>query len=94
MAEMEDELRSMANRKAIGTDGLLAKLLKLNLDGDVNILEKNYDVVAAVWKGGIVPLKWKRCFTKRPYSTELVSYRGISLGTNAGKLPCRLSPAI
>ena len=46
----------LANRKAVGPDGLPAELLKALADEEeLNTLGKFHDIIAAVWRGGGVP---------------------------------------
>ena len=74
----------MANRKAVGPDGLPAELLKgLADEGQFNTLGKFNDIIVAVWRGGGVPQQWKyatiRVLHKKKDQTECGNYRGISL---------------
>ena len=87
--EVEEVIRGLANRKAVGPDGLPAELLKVLADeGELNTLEKFLDVIVAVWRevacrdnGKMQRLK---CFTGR--KIELCgTYRVISLVAHAGK---------
>ena len=65
---MEETIGAMANRKAVGLDGLPAELLKILTDErDSDTLVNLYDIVVAVWRGGGVPQQWKDA------TTELVS---------------------
>ena len=54
--ELEEAVRALANRKAVGPDCLLAELLKVLADeGEFNTLGKFHDIIVAVWRGGSVP---------------------------------------
>ena len=69
--EVEEAIRALANRKAVGPDVLPAKLLKVLADEvQLNTLGNFHDIIVAVWRGGTVPQQWKdatilRCFTNR-----------------------------
>ena len=52
---VDETIRAMANRKAVGPVGLLAELLKILADGDSDVLVNLFDIVVAVWMGGGVP---------------------------------------
>ena len=57
---MEEAIRAMANRKAVGADGLPVELLKVLVDaGDSGTLGNFYEIVVAVWRQGRVPQQWK-----------------------------------
>ena len=89
--EVEEAIRALANRKAIGSDGLPAELLKVLADeGELDTLGKFHDIVVAVWRGGGVPQQWRtmqrlRCCTRTKDPTECGNYRGTSLVAHAGK---------
>ena len=81
----------MANRKAVGPDGLPAELLKVLVDEvELNTLGKFHDIIVAVWRGGGVPQRWKdatiKVLHKKKGWTECGNYRGISLVAHAGKV--------
>ena len=81
----------MANRKAVGPDGLRAELLKVLADeGELNTLRKFHDIIVAVWRGGGVPQQWKdatiKVIHKKKDRDECGNYRGISLVAHAGKV--------
>ena len=46
--EVEEEIRGMANKKAVGPDDLPAELIKLFLDGDRNLLCDVHAMIVAV----------------------------------------------
>ena len=87
--EVVEAIRALANRKAVGPDGLAAELLKVLADeGELNTLGKFHDTIVAVWRGGGVP--WKdetiKVLHKKKDRTECNNYRGISLVAHAGKV--------
>ena len=89
--EVENAIRAMANRKAVGPDGLPAELLKVLADeGDSDTLGNFYEIIVAVWRGGVVPQQWKdatiKVLHKKKDRTECGNYRGISLVAHAGKV--------
>ena len=54
--EVEEAIRALANRKAVGPDGLPAELLKVLADeGEMNTRGKFHDIIVAVWRRGGVP---------------------------------------
>ena len=89
--EVEEAIRALANRKAVGPDGLPAELLKVLADErDLDTLGKFHDIIVAVWRGGGVPQQWKdatiKVLNEKKYRTECGNYRGISLVAHAGKV--------
>ena len=81
----------MANRKAVGPDGLPAELLTVLADeGEWNTLVNFHDIIIAVWRGGGVPQQWKdatiKVLHKKKDWTECGNYHGISLVAHAGKV--------
>ena len=56
---VEETIKSMPNRKAVGPDELPAELLKLAIDGDRDgnrrILEHFNAIVITTWQGGKMP---------------------------------------
>ena len=89
--DVEEAIRALANRNAVGPDGLPAELLKVLADeGELNTVGKFHDIIVAVWRGGGVPQQWKDATTKvlhkKKYGTECGNYRGISLVAHAGKV--------
>ncbi|CAB1101823.1 unnamed protein product [Ectocarpus sp. CCAP 1310/34] len=97
LLEVEEAVREMANRKAVGPDDLPAELIKLFLDGDQGLLREFHAIVVDVWQTGDVPQQWKdatiKVLFKKGDTTECGNYRGISVVANAGKdsrLPKRM----
>ena len=81
--EVEEAIRALANRKAVGLDGLPAELLKVLADeGELNTLGKLNDIIVAVWRGGGVPQQWKDATIKVLHTkkdrTEYGNYRVAS----------------
>ena len=88
---MEEAIRAIANRKAVGPDGLPVELLMVLVDErDSDNLASFYEVVVAVWRRGRVPQQWKdatiKVLHKKKDRTECGNYFGISLVTHAGKV--------
>ena len=90
--EIEEAIRALANRKAVGPDGLPVEFLKVLADeGEFNTLGNFHDIIVAVWRGGGVPQQWKEDATikvlhKKKYRPKCGNYRGISLAAHAGKV--------
>ena len=81
----------MANRKAVGADGLPVELLKVLIDeGDSDTLGNVYEIVVAVWRRGCVPQRWKdatvKMLHKKKDRTECGNCRGSPLVAHAGKV--------
>ena len=49
----------LANRKAVGPDGVSVELFKITLNGDPALRWRLLDFVVCVWRGEEVPQKWK-----------------------------------
>ena len=88
--EVEEAIRAMANRKAVGPDGLPVELQKVLVEGDSDNLASFHEIVVAVWRRGHVPQQWKdatiKVLHKKKDRTECGKYRGISLVAHAGKV--------
>ena len=89
--EEGDAIRALANRKAVGPDGLPAEPLKVLADeGEADTFGKFHGIIVAVWRGGGVPQQWKdatiKLFHKKKYRTECGNCRGISLVAHAAKV--------
>ncbi|CAB1103768.1 unnamed protein product [Ectocarpus sp. CCAP 1310/34] len=50
LLEVEEAVREMANRKAVGPDDLPAELIDLSLDGDQGLLREFHATVVDVWQ--------------------------------------------
>ena len=89
MQELTDAIRSLANGKAVGPDGVPVDLFKIALNGDPALQQRLLDIVVGIWRGGDVPQQWKDAIIKvlhKKDRTECGNYSGISLVTHAGKI--------
>ena len=90
MQELTDAIRSLANGKAVGLDGVSIELCKITLNGDPALRRRLLDIVVHIWKGDEVPQQWKYVLImvlhKKKDRTECGNYRGISLVAHAGKI--------
>ena len=90
MQELTDAIRSLANGKAVGPDGVSVELFKITLNGDSALRRRLLDIVVRIWGGGEVPQQWKDAIIivlhKKKDRTECANYRGISLVAHAGKI--------
>ena len=89
--ELTDAIRSLANRKTVGPDGVSIELFKITLNGDPALRRRLLDISSFVFGGGArwcssgkVPSSWYS--TKKKDQTECGSYRGISLVAHTGKI--------
>ena len=55
MQELTYSIRSLANGKAIGPDGVLVKLFKIALNGDPALRQRLLNIVVGIWRGEDVP---------------------------------------
>ena len=85
MQELTDAIRSLANGKAVGPDGVSVELFKIS---DPALRQRLLDIFVRVWRGSEVPQQWKDAIImvlhKKKDRTECRSYRGISLVAHAG----------
>ena len=90
MQELTHVIRSLANRKAVGPDGVSIELFKITLNGDPALRRRMFDIVVRIWRGGEVPQNWKYAIIMVPHKkkdlTECGNCRGISLVAHAGKI--------
>ena len=90
MQELTDAIRSLANGKAVGPDGVSVELVKIILNGDPALRRRLLDIVVRIWGEGEVPQQWKDAIImvlhKNNGRTECGNYRGISLVAHAGKI--------
>ena len=95
MQEVTDAIRSLANGKAVGPDGVSVELFKFTLNGDLTLRRRLLDIVVCVWSGGEVPQLWKyfiiMVLHRKKDQTECGSYRGISLVAHAGKILLKIN---
>ena len=64
MQELTDAIRSLANGKAVGPDGVHVELFKIALNGDPALRQRLLDIVVGIWRGGDVPQQWKDAIIK------------------------------
>ena len=90
MQELTDVIRSLANGKVVGPDGVSVELSKITLNGDPALRRRLLDIDVRIWGGGEVPQQWKDAIItvlhKKKDGTECGNYRGISLVAHAGKI--------
>ena len=91
MQQLTDTIRSLANVKAVGPDGVSVELFKITiLNGDSALRRRLLDIVVCIWRGGEVPQHWKDAIImvlhKKKGRTEHGNYRGISLVAHAGRI--------
>ena len=88
--ELTDAIRSLANGKAVGPDGVSVELFKIILNGDPALHLRRLDIVVRIWRGGEVPQQCKDAIImvlhKMKNRTECGNYRCISLVAHAGKI--------
>ena len=59
MQELTDDIRSLANGKAVGLDRVPVELFKIALNGDPALRQRLLDIVVGIWGEGDVPQQWK-----------------------------------
>ena len=59
MQELTDAIRSLANGKSVGLDGVSVELFKITFNGDPALRRRLLDMVVRIWRGGEVPQQWK-----------------------------------
>ena len=59
MQELTDAIRSLANGKAVGPDGVSIELFKITLNSDPALRRGLLDIIVRIWRGGEVPQQWK-----------------------------------
>ena len=88
MQELTDTIRSLANRKAVGPDGVFVELFKITLNGDPALRRRLLDIVVRIWRESEVQ-QWKYAIImvlhKKKDWTECGNCRGIWLVAHAGK---------
>ena len=65
MQELIDAIRSLANRKAVGPDGIPVELFEIALNGDPALRQRLLDIVTGIWRGGEVPQQWIKVLHKK-----------------------------
>ena len=87
--ELTGAIRSLANGKAVGPDGVSVDL-KTTLNGDSALRRRLLNIVVCIWRGGEVPQQRKYTtivvLHKKKDRTECGNYRDISLVAHAGKI--------
>ena len=64
MQELKGAIRSLANGKAVGPDGVSVELFKITLNGDPALRRRLLDIVVRIWRGarclnsGNMPSSW------------------------------------
>ena len=100
MQELAGAIRSLANGKAVGSDGVSVELFKITLNGDPALRRRLIDIVVCIWRGGEVPQQCKNAIMmvrhKKKDRIEYCNCRVISLIAPVGKVllknfACRLS---
>ena len=90
MQELTDAIRSLANGKAVGPEGVSVELFKITLNDDPALHRRLLDIVVRIWRGGEVPQQWKDAIImvlhKKKDRTECGNYRGNLLVTHAGTI--------
>ncbi|CAB1107589.1 unnamed protein product [Ectocarpus sp. CCAP 1310/34] len=90
LLEVEEAVREMANRRAVGPEDLRAELIKIFLDGDQRLLREFHAIVVDVWQTGDIPQQWKdatiKVLFKKGDTMECGNFRGISLVVHTGKV--------
>ena len=79
MQGLTDFIRSLANGKTIGPDGVSVELFKITLDGDPALRRRLLEIVVRIWSSLMV-------HHQKRDRTECGNYRGISLVAHAGKI--------
>ena len=90
MQELTGAIRSLANGKAVGPDGVSVELFKITLNGDPALCRRLLDIVICIWRGGEVPHQWEEgiivVLHKKKDREECGNYRGILLVALTGKI--------
>ena len=93
---MEEAVRTMANRKAVGPDGLPLELLKVLVDdGDSDNFGNFYETIVALWRrervlsnGRMPPLE---CYTRRKMERSVVTILASPLWRTLAKYSAKSS---
>ena len=87
MQELTDAIRSLANGKTVGPDGVSVEHFKITLNGDPALRRRLLDFVVRIWGGAEVPQQWKDAIImilyKKKDRTECGNYREGHLAGSA-----------
>ena len=61
MQKLTDAIRSLANGKAVGPDGVSIELFKITLNGDPALRRRLLDIDVRIWRGGRGAAAMERC---------------------------------
>ena len=90
MLDLTHAIRSLANEKAVGPNGVLVELFKITLNRYPALRRRLLDIVVCSWRMGEVPLQWKYTIImvlhKKKDWTECGNYRDILLVAHACKI--------
>ena len=88
MQQLAGAIRSLANGKAVGPDGISVELFKIAFNGDPALRRRLLDIVVRIWSGGEVPQQWKDSIIMVPHEkkdrTDCGNCRDILLVAHAG----------
>ena len=71
MQKLTADIRSLANGKAVGPDGVPVELFKIALNGDPALQQRLFDIPVSISKGGDIPQQWKDVIGKSAATTEV-----------------------
>ena len=57
--ELTDTIRSSANGKSVGPDGISVELFKIGLNGNPALRRRLLDIDVRIWRDGEMPQQWK-----------------------------------
>ena len=80
MQELTDAIRSLANGKAVGPDGVLVDLFKITLNGDPAPRQRLFDIVVGIWRGGDVPQQWRDAATIKVLHKKRIGQSAATTG--------------
>ena len=60
MQDLTDVIRSLANGKAVGPDGVPVELFKIALNGNPALRQRLLDIGVGIWRGGDGPATVER----------------------------------
>ena len=59
MQKLTDAIRSLADGKAVESDGVSVELFKVTLNGDPALRRRLLNIAVRIWRWGEVPQQWK-----------------------------------